>query len=241
MTKEIKAGDKVRVSKDAPRMYVPDWDNEKFCAALIVKEVNDGNASVLFEGENPYKTVQRIIPTKYLIKVDAEAKEEKFKYQVGQKVILQFYGGEVSTITEAFRDGGVWNKYKLKMLPNHVWNENELDPYIEPTEQTDAGTKTDEVDFSVADTPESIKGRIKQQTEAEKTDSDIPFSIFRDGELSNPRIVNLHNGMHYWQHYEADLAKEVVLKVANKYEDPKKAAEYAVQVAKAVVEGLKRR
>lgn len=55
-----------------------------------------------------------------------------FKYSVGQKVILHFYGGEVSTITEAFNDGSVWNKYKVKALPNHVWNENELDPYEEP-------------------------------------------------------------------------------------------------------------
>ena len=55
-----------------------------------------------------------------------------FKYKVGQKVILHFYGGEVSTITEAFNDGGVWNKYKVKMLPTRVWNENELDPYEEP-------------------------------------------------------------------------------------------------------------
>lgn len=60
-------------------------------------------------------------------------KEPKpFKYSVGQKVILHFYGGEVSTITEAFNDGGVWNKYKVKMLPTRVWNENELDPYEEP-------------------------------------------------------------------------------------------------------------
>ena len=59
-------------------------------------------------------------------------KEPKpFKYSAGQKVILHFYGGEVSTITEAFRDG--WkHKYKVKALPNHVWNENELDPYEEP-------------------------------------------------------------------------------------------------------------
>lgn len=80
-----------------------------------------------------------------------------------------------------------------------------------------------------------------EQTEAEKTDSDVPFSIFRDDLLSNPQIVNLHNGMHYWQCYEANLAKEVALKVANKYNDPKEVADYAVKVAKAVVEGLKRK
>lgn len=44
----------------------------------------------------------------------------------------------------------------------------------------------------------------------------------------------------YWDAYTADLTKEVALKVANKY-DPKEAAEYAVSVAKAVVEGLKRK
>lgn len=44
-----------------------------------------------------------------------------------------------------------------------------------------------------------------------------------------------------WEKYTADLAKDVALKVANKYNDPKQAAEYAVKVAKAVVEGLKRK
>lgn len=44
-----------------------------------------------------------------------------------------------------------------------------------------------------------------------------------------------------WQRYEADLAKEVALKVANKFNAPHEAAEYAVSVAKSVVEGLKRK
>ena len=43
----------------------------------------------------------------------------------------------------------------------------------------------------------------------------------------------------YWDAYAANLAKEVALKVANKYNGPEQAAEYAVKVAKAVVEGLK--
>lgn len=44
-----------------------------------------------------------------------------------------------------------------------------------------------------------------------------------------------------WEKYTADLAKDVALKVANKYNDPEQAAEYAVKFAKAVVEGLKRK
>lgn len=58
------------------------------------------------------------------------------------------------------------------------------------------------------------------------------------GKITIPVKADLTDS--YWDTYAADLAKEVVLKVANKY-DPKEAAEYAVSVAKAVVEGLKRK
>ena len=45
----------------------------------------------------------------------------------------------------------------------------------------------------------------------------------------------------YWDAYAADLAKEIALKVANKFNAPHEAAEYAVSVAKAVADGLKRK
>lgn len=57
------------------------------------------------------------------------------------------------------------------------------------------------------------------------------------GSIKIPVEVDLTDS--YWDAYTADLAKEVALKVANKYNDPKQAAEYAVSVAKSVVEGLK--
>lgn len=56
----------------------------------------------------------------------------------------------------------------------------------------------------------------------------IPTSIIQIGEMD-------------WDAYAADLAKEVALKVANKFNAPEQVAEYAVSVAKAVVEGLKRK
>lgn len=60
---------------------------------------------------------------------------------------------------------------------------------------------------------------------------------------SMPMSVNQIIGfeLSYWLRYEADLAKEIALKVANKYNDPKEAADYAVSVAKAVVENLKKK
>lgn len=68
-----------------------------------------------------------------------------------------------------------------------------------------------------------------EQTEAEKPNHTITI----------PVEVDLTDS--YWDTYAADLAKEVALKVANKFNDPEQAAEYAVSVAKAVVEGLKRK
>ena len=60
-------------------------------------------------------------------------------------------------------------------------------------------------------------------------------------EKSHTYEVTVDNVAMDWQRYEADLAKEIALKVANKYTDPKEAAEYAVSVAQAVAEGLKRK
>lgn len=70
-----------------------------------------------------------------------------------------------------------------------------------------------------------------EQTEAEKKPN--------IGSIKIPVEVDLTDS--YWDAYTADLAKEVALKVANKFNDPEQAAEYAVQVAESVVEGLKRK
>ena len=60
--------------------------------------------------------------------------EPKYKFSLGQKVILHFYGGETGIISERLppQDGIVWNCYKVKGLPHHIWRENELDPYDNP-------------------------------------------------------------------------------------------------------------
>lgn len=81
-----------------------------------------------------------------------------FKYSVGQKVILHFYGGEVSTITEAFNDGSVWNKYKVKMMPYNILNEYELDPYEEPKPDEPKFNVGNIVRFKYCCTPHRIDG-----------------------------------------------------------------------------------
>lgn len=72
-----------------------------------------------------------------------------------------------------------------------------------------------------------------EQTEAEKKPN--------VGSIKIPVEVDLTDS--YWDAYAADLAKEIVLKTVNSASDrrPMAIAEYATDVAKSVVEGLKRK
>lgn len=210
MSNKIKQGDKVRVSENAPKMYFRGWDIIFKGNDCNVLDVEDDNAIIAY-GPNT-----KAIPTKYLVKVDAEAKEAKFK--VGDRVrfkniyelqkvkdksfrwMLVMFASKEATIT-AVEDNGF---YRVDIDPSiGGLNDDMIECKVEPTEQTGTEKKPN-------------VGSIKIPVEVDLTDS-------------------------YWDAYAADLAKEVALKVANRYNDPEQAAEYAVKVAKAVVEGLKRK
>lgn len=241
MNNEIKLGDKVRVSKDIPQFYLEYNSYRMFEIEHRVVDVNMEDGFALLDSIPPKFTT--ILPTKYLVKVDAEAKEPKYRkgdrikfkniYEL-QKVkdksfrwMLVMFASKEATIT-AVEDNGF---YRVDIDPSIGGiNDDMIECKVEPTEQTEANIKTDEIDFSGADTPESIEGRIRRAAERTKTKGDT---------LTFPIAFDLSDS--YWDAYAADLAKEVALKVANKYNDPEQAAEYAVSVAKAVVEGLKRK
>lgn len=154
MSEEIKVGDKVRVSEDAPRMYLRTMSTKFLGAECEVFEIIDGNAAIA-SGRDYIA-----IPLMYLVKVDPDAEEDA---RIRQK----------EAELEAFR-------------------KSELDRVLYP-------------------------------------------------EKSHTYEVTVDNVAMDWQRYEADLAKEIALKVANKYNDPKQLTEYAVKCAKAVAEGLKRK
>lgn len=102
-----------------------------------------------------------------------------------------------------------------------------LEPYTEPTEETEAEEA-------------KTKGGIPSLSELDriKAKEFIESHPFDVESLKRGRKV--FEDM-YWATYTADHAKEIALKVANKFNNPEQAAEYAVSVAKAVVEGLKRK
>lgn len=221
---EIKQGDKVRVSKAIPNMYLVGFGYAVIGDECKAREIDEGNA--LIKWKDNYIT----IPIKYLVKVDAEAKEAKFKKGDKVKYVGKEhpeYWGEVFTV-----DGEMfYNSYHKNMQIDSIRCEkynicnvplSDLVLYTEPTEaEEDARIRQKKAELD-----EFRKAELDRVLHPEK------YYTYE---------VTIDNVTMNWQRYAADLAKEVALKVANKYNDPKQAAEYAVKVAKAVAEGLKKK
>lgn len=292
---EIKQGDKVRVSKDAPKMYYPKEQDG------IVMEIEGEDAFIKSESSDmphcsPFWVLA--IPTKYLVKVDAEAKEAKIK--LGDMVRIK--GNlhepfcldadlhlEITNIPPHAVSQKEWKVIKVvnrRDCAGHIYTLNNGDSFIhnipedcveliKPTARTiKVGDRVRSKGYALEAVVLGINGDyiavrrddgIKQEwkrymTElvepTEQTEEDVrirqieaELDEFRKAELDrvlHPEKyytyeVTIDNVAMNWQRYEADLAKELALKVANKFNAPHEAAEYAVKVAKAVVEGLKRK
>ncbi len=260
MSNEIKVGDKVRVREDAPRLYTRGlWE---------VFEKRDSNVDSVEDGTAVISTGPHIIaiPLKYLIKVE---EEKKLKFKIGDKVIFiptgkvkvvsRINANSLYTVTVTEPNG---------QSPLCV-RETELAPYIEHNApKFKVGDRVRNVKSDLCGIALNIEHGIvevgipydkekhywntdivelfepTEQTEAEKSFEDQLRDVLNGvehqdyGHPIQTAMINLD--INDWDAYAADLAKEVALKVANKFNNPEQAAEYAVSVAKAVVEGLKR-
>ena len=146
MSNEIKVGDKVRVREDAPRIYTRGlWE---------VFEKRDSNVDSVEDGTAVISNGPHIIaiPLKYLVKVDAEKKEAKFK--VGDRVeeLVSRKSGRVLGIEGDFVVVGFpYDKEK------NYWHIDSVE-LVEPKEQTEAEKKPN-------------VGSIKIPVEVDLTDS----------------------------------------------------------------------
>lgn len=203
---EIKQGDKVRVSENAPSEIIK---NEGIPTAREFTVTTLGGYYAEIKLKGALLPTYFCIPTKYLVKVDAEAKEAKYhkddKVCINKSSLKHGLRGEILTIIGVDVSDRTYYVYSRRMR-SPIWlREDEISPYTEPTEQTEAKKKPD-------------VGSIKIPVEVDLTDS-------------------------YWDAYAADIAKEVVLKTVNSASDrrPSAIAEYATDIAKSVVEGMKRK
>lgn len=213
MSNEIKQGDKVRVSKDIPMFYRRYNSMRMFEQTFRVVDIEDGLALLKSTSILMYTVA---LPCKYLVKVDAEAKEPKFK--VGDKVKVNLprsiRHNTIGTIVFAYASGNAVNVDFGDDEPIYC-DVDALELYTKPTERTEK---------------KPYEG-ISEETANEISDMLEAYAKALSG------IADSFD----WQRYTANLAKEVALKVANKFNAPEQVAEYAVSVAKAVVEGLKRK
>lgn len=246
MSNEIKQGDTVRVSEDAPR-YIVGSAND-IDSRAVVFSVDADIATIGFRTEERQRYDAYKIPTKYLVKVDAEAKEAKFKVND----IVRTVFNETTHITSVLGNGnyylyGMGNEYPEDSLTL-------IRSYTEPTAPIiKVGDRVRNIESGLIGIVDKIvygniawvngvdgkryhwkSDELELVEPTEKTEAENKPNV---GSIKIPVEVDLTDS--YWDAYTADLAKEVALKVANKYTDPNEAAEYAVSVAKAVVEGLK--
>lgn len=240
---EIKVDDKVRVREDAPRLYTRGlWE---------VFEKRDSNVDSVEDGTAVISTGPHIIaiPLKYLIKVEEEKKEAKIK--LGDMVRVK------GNLHEPFcLDADL--HLEITNIPPHAVSQKEWKVIRVENRRDCAGHiyTLNNGDSFIHNIPEDCVELVEptEQTEAEKNDADnlkkvaeewaneVSNAIEEYGDAMCKIYVEAHNEA-YWDAYTADLAKEVALKVANKKMDnhPEEIGAYAVSVAKAVVEGLKRK
>lgn len=155
------------------------------------------------------------IPLKYLVKV--EEKEGKPRFKVGDMVKALFtdpIAGSVYCVATIIGYDASDETYHVQGKGGLVswFGTDGLVPYTEQTEEKKLDGITEETANELSDVLEGYYNAM--------------------GTIKDKS---------YWTAYTADLAKEIAVKVANKYNDPKETAEYAVLVAMAVVEGLKRK
>lgn len=144
---EINVGDKVRVSKDAPKEFDRFKGDEM---NYEVVRINPSKTIIQHKMAGLYGFTLAI-PCKYLVKVDAEAKEPKFKvgdvvrikpdadklhqgYQNGYAWLPERdnYLGRVASVKEIWCDGSII----LNIGSNLMWGPIDLEPYTEPEEES---------------------------------------------------------------------------------------------------------
>ena len=194
MITDIKVGDKVRVSKDAPRVYLKGWN------AVVEYRVYaiDGEAAIITYGN------QKIaILTKYLIKVEDEAKEAKFKR--GDKVVCK------------------------SPFIKKVWTVLGYDDKMSYMVMVGNGRYIDErnLELCTAETEE----KILRQREAEFNEfAKEELDRVHHPEKYTTYEVTIDNVAMDWEKYTADLAKEIAIVYAKQKRDVRMAVRVAKSV-----------
>lgn len=192
---EIKVGDKVRVSKDAPGLYLRGWGKAVEYNVYAV----DGDAAIITYGHQEIAA----IPLKYLVKVEEEAKEAKFKR--GDKVVCK------------------------SPFIKKVWTVLGYDDKMPYMVMVGNGRYIDErnLELCTAETEE----KIIRQREAELNEfAKEELDRVHHPEKYATYEVTIDNVAINWTAYTADLAKEIAIVYAKQKRDVRMAVRAAKSV-----------
>lgn len=226
MSNEITQGDKVRVSKDAPKMYLRGFDHIFTGVESVVSEVEDDNAVIILNTD--HINGQTTIPIKYLVKVDAEAKEAEIK--CGDKVIaMKTDQITPSSEAETFRR----NVSLVTKIKNGIASLFIIDRYNANHYARTAVEFLQKVTDEPTEQTEAEEGSRIRQMEAE-------LDEFRKAELDRMLYpekyytyeVTIDNVAMNWQRYEADLAKELAIAYGKRGKSPLDAVIAAKEITK---------
>lgn len=177
----------------------------------VIAHINIGNEKQMYFLENHYGCAYGFSESD--LEPYTEPTEEKIK--VGS----EYWGGKTVWNCKSHTKGFIKRIFDGAAEVLTEYGENKLWPLMDLVDEYD-------------DPFEKWKPvQPTEQTEAEKKPN--------VGSITIPVKVDLDET--FWDSYAADLAREIALKVANKYGDPKEAGEYVVKVVEVVVAGLKRK
>lgn len=236
---KIRIGDIVKFSYNTtPRMYliVNNRSSIGITTQCVVEDIEDGTAVIHAQSDENDRLV---IPTKYLVKVDSEAKKPKYKR--GQWVEMP--DGDVAVITKVdYRSSHPYSLFSVKKEDVYydMWSDDDLKPYTEPKELVET-----DLDGISEETANALANAIKKNSDSVKL-SPIWLAAFNNTvnsyrELSDdekPQAIMIDK----WEQYTADLAKEIAVKMAGNtnFRDAQEKAAHVVKYVREIVEELKR-
>lgn len=222
---QIKVGDIVRVSEDAPEMYKGKGLNPLLTVLESkVIEIADGNALVQPDYTNGYASPFPI-PTKYLVKVNVEPKERTIK--VGDNVIVK-HDANLSKLIGDFQTA----VYVVKEI-----NDGKATLCIDRMGFQNLGLMEVPLEcIEKVDAIEYLHGRGRTVL--------CQDDMINKFDLSEYKVTcdAIRIALDKWAQYEADLAKEIAVKLAGStnFRDAKEKAAYVVEYARKIVENLKK-
>lgn len=254
---EIKQGDKVRVSKDAPEMYFFGCNHDDSDYKVIL--VDRDNAVI-----TQMKNGSFAIPTKYLVKVDAEA-----NVKIGDKVVVHYPNGDrIGRIQEEMLDGTYDIDYGDGCTGHNI-TRSQIEPYTAPKYKVGNwvmisgvfnpqlngmigwisridkdGNKVSSQDGRFAIVEDKYLTLITQPTEQAEAEEEpcvghINFAerIKRQQEAHQAIVDEFRSRSFDWDVYTADLAKELAIAYGKRGKSPLD----AVAAAKEIVKRLKQK